>query len=509
MSGREQVSSCQEEVKPDLTGVVSEKPDPDQNWPWISSVGDKVEEWWEKAKALVSGWDKLTAGERKKIVSIVSVAIISAMLLSACEGQVSDPVVLTATASGVPALTVPPPTETLVPPLTVTPSLTPTGLPSPTSTLTPVPVVLCIDPVASLRSQGDKTQVLGNPLTDWQSGEQTKIVDALGNPIYPDVKAVAKGGADAGLVPIQVAVGDPQIHGGYVVVFQDNKGQYVYPQTQDASGNWVPANRMDGNGKITPNRWDVVPPPAWGQIVPWMQGETTGSCGYFAAVVENDQVAGRYDPITHSWVMDEGTKPTEVPMTILSMDVNHPTKMTEAQYWQAKFKPYQFSPQAKWLDNSTWNQDNLGFFGFYFYPGTYSDPNTRPLAVNGYAEVTRPDNSVWFVVQESVLTPSGNTVEWNFAWDEKNVAVPSTRITLDWLKKAASSGIYYFTPIGNKDGKLTTCREWESPPVCHQQDPNTAKMIEDLLATGVSDPKLSTQFLAASAETWNQNDELK
>lgn len=174
---------------------------------------------------------------------------------------------------------------------------------------TPEPVV-CTDTLQALQEQEDVTRILGNPLTvtGWKPEEKDTIVDASGNAIYPDVKAIAQKGEEVKLIPDMVAI---SAQGGmdYSLIFTDNEGNVVWPRVIDLNGGFVPGPKPDANGNITADEWDVISEPEWGKISPWVQMVHDKSCVYIVAK-QNEKLVGVYRPDTKKWEMDEELRPS-------------------------------------------------------------------------------------------------------------------------------------------------------------------------------------------------------
>ncbi len=201
--------------------------------------------------------------------------------------------------------------------------------------------------------------------------------------------------------------------------------------------------------------------------------------------------------------------PTEIPATILSMDPENPTKMTLAEFSAAKFTTHKFSPEAKLTPGTYFLvHQEPDWSTLFLYRDKYLDPKTQPLAVNGFMDVTMPDGTVIFVVQESILNSDGTISEWNIGWNKADFTNPplitNAKVNFDFKRwiRLLLSGTKYFVPQGKKSDPIA-CMGWNSPYVCEHTIPEMAEMVEDFVYTGISDPRLSEGFLIPNNEVWD------
>jgi len=193
---------------------------------------------------------------------------------------------------------------------------------------------------------------------------------------------------------------------------------------------------------------------------------------------------------------------TEIPtpeQITLSRDPDNPTQMTLAEFSSAKFKSYEFGPEAKLIPGTYFLVNQKPEWStFIFYRDKYPDPKTRPLALNGFMDVTMPDGTVILAVQESVMNSDRIVAEWNFGFSQEDFN------KYDEFIKEISSGAAYLVPQGKK-GDPKACREWNSPYVCEHAIPGVAEMVEDFVKTGISDPRLSQGFLIFNSDYWRSD----
>jgi hypothetical protein len=171
-----------------------------------------------------------------------------------------------------------------------------------------------------MNNQGDITQRLPGP-GQWSEDEKNNIVDALGNPIYPDVLAISESAEAAGLSVQTVAIAE-QV-GGYVVGLKNKEGSYLWMQDDEKR----PAGRMDNNGQIVKGEWDVITSPPLGEETVWMQKEDGGACGYIVSE-KGGVVVAKYEPVTKTWTVDENAvasiPETPAPVIEVPFDKSNP-----------------------------------------------------------------------------------------------------------------------------------------------------------------------------------------